>query len=182
MFLYSAHASSLVLMGRGGGGGGRVLVVNMDVMLDESQMTVCRCHSVQISYEFNLEKHFLLRKQSSLKKKKCLDSSSSLFLSSFLWSVLICHSFFFFVSFSSFSFSANPLLLYKKHTGPTSTPNSWSAPPISMGAMSTMGRREVFCDLYSITVLPQCPVCFCAGGTFRRTWWFWVNVTTTTLL
>lgn len=39
--------------------------------------------------------------------------------------------------------------LYKKQTAPTSTPNSWSAPPMSIGAMSTIGRREVFCVLYS---------------------------------
>lgn len=51
--------------------------------------------------------------------------------------------------------------LYKKQTAPTSTPNSWSAPPMSIGAMSTMGRREVFCVLYSKTVLPHRPVCFC---------------------
>lgn len=54
------------------------------------------------------------------------------------------------------------LFLYKKQTAPTSTPNSWCASPMSMGAMSTMGRREVFCDLYSITVLPHDPVCLCA--------------------
>lgn len=52
-------------------------------------------------------------------------------------------------------------VLYKKQTAPTSTPNSWWAPPISTGAMSTMGRREVFWDLYSMTVLLHCPVCFC---------------------
>lgn len=51
--------------------------------------------------------------------------------------------------------------LYKKQTAPTSTPNSWSAPPTSIGAISTMGRREVFCVLYSKTVLPHRPVCFC---------------------
>lgn len=51
--------------------------------------------------------------------------------------------------------------LYKKQTAPTSTPNSWSAPPMSIGAMSTIGRREVFCVLYSKTVLPHRPVCFC---------------------
>lgn len=33
---------------------------------------------------------------------------------------------------------------YKKQTGPMSTPNSWLAPPMSMGAMSTMGSRVVF--------------------------------------
>lgn len=49
---------------------------------------------------------------------------------------------------------------YKKQTGPMSTPNSCSGPPMSMGAMSTMGRREVFCDRYSMTVLPHLPVCF----------------------
>lgn len=49
---------------------------------------------------------------------------------------------------------------YKKQTGPMSTPNSCSGPPMSMGAMSMMGRREVFCDRYSIIVLPHLPVCF----------------------
>lgn len=32
---------------------------------------------------------------------------------------------------------------------------------MSIGAMSTIGRREVFCVLYSKTVLPHRPVCFC---------------------
>lgn len=41
-----------------------------------------------------------------------------------------------------------------------STPNSWSAPPMSIGAMSMMGRREVFCDLYSMMVFPHLPLCF----------------------
>lgn len=49
---------------------------------------------------------------------------------------------------------------YKKQTGPRSTPNSCSGPPMSIGAMSTMGRREVFCERYSMTVLPHFPVCF----------------------
>lgn len=35
-------------------------------------------------------------------------------------------------------------LFYKKQTGPTSTPNSWSGAPTSIGAMSMMGRRDVF--------------------------------------
>lgn len=33
---------------------------------------------------------------------------------------------------------------YKKHTGPTSRPNSWSGAPTSIGAISMMGRRDVF--------------------------------------
>lgn len=33
---------------------------------------------------------------------------------------------------------------YKKQTGPTWTPNSWSLAPTSIGAMSMMGRRDVF--------------------------------------
>lgn len=49
---------------------------------------------------------------------------------------------------------------YKKQAGPMSTPNSCSGPPMSIGAMSMMGRREVFCDRYSIIVLPHLPVCF----------------------
>lgn len=53
--------------------------------------------------------------------------------------------------------------LYKKQTAPMSTPNSWSAPPTSMGAMSTIGSLDVFWVLYSITVLPHWPVCFCGG-------------------
>lgn len=42
-----------------------------------------------------------------------------------------------------------------------STPNSWSAPPTSIGAMSIIGSRDVFVVLYSMTVLPQSPVCVC---------------------
>lgn len=33
---------------------------------------------------------------------------------------------------------------YKKQTGPTSRPNSWSGAPTSIGAISMMGRRDVF--------------------------------------
>lgn len=33
---------------------------------------------------------------------------------------------------------------YKKQTGPTSTPNSWSGAPMSIGAISMIGRRDVF--------------------------------------
>ena len=48
--------------------------------------------------------------------------------------------------------------VYRKQTGPTSMPNSWSGAPMSKGATSMMGRREVLVVLYSITVLPQVPV------------------------
>lgn len=48
--------------------------------------------------------------------------------------------------------------VYTKQAGPTSTPNSWSGAPMSKGATSMMGRREVLVVLYSITVLPQVPV------------------------
>lgn len=50
---------------------------------------------------------------------------------------------------------------YTKQTGPISTPNSWSGAPISMGATSVMGSLDVFELLYSMTVLPHCPVCCC---------------------
>ena len=53
------------------------------------------------------------------------------------------------------------LLLYKKHTGPMSMPNSWLGPPMSTGATSTMGSLAVFCVLYSNTVLPQFPLACC---------------------
>lgn len=39
-----------------------------------------------------------------------------------------------------------------------------------------MGRREVFCDLYSITVLPHCPVCFCTE--VREIQWLLNNLIT----
>lgn len=81
----------------------------------------------------------------------CPGSSLPLSLNPSLWSVCCLSYLRWFHLF---------LCLYKKQTAPTSTPNSWFAPPISIGAMSTMGRREVFCDLYSITVFPHCPVCF----------------------
>lgn len=42
-----------------------------------------------------------------------------------------------------------------------STPNSWSGPPISNGAISTTGNLIVLRVLYSKTVLPHSPVCFC---------------------
>lgn len=81
-------------------------------------------------------------------KKKWLD----LFLFSLSFILLevcvplsLCLSHLLWGFFSAFPFSF--LCLYKKQTAPTSTPNSWSAPPISMGAMSTMGSRLVFCDL-----------------------------------
>ncbi len=50
---------------------------------------------------------------------------------------------------------------YKKHTGPISTPNSWFGPPMSTGAISTIGSLAVFCVLYSNTVLPQLPFACC---------------------
>jgi len=50
---------------------------------------------------------------------------------------------------------------YKKHTGPISMPNSWSGPPMSTGAISTIGSLAVFCVLYSNTVLPQLPFACC---------------------
>lgn len=51
--------------------------------------------------------------------------------------------------------------IYLKQTGPMSKPNSWSAPPMSKGAMSRMGRRDGLFVLYSITVLLHSPVCLC---------------------
>lgn len=36
-----------------------------------------------------------------------------------------------------------------------SKPNSWSAPPISKGAMSRMGKRDGLFVLYSMIVLPH---------------------------
>lgn len=48
--------------------------------------------------------------------------------------------------------------VYTKQAGPMSNPNSWSGAPMSKGATSMMGRREVLVVLYSMTVLPQLPV------------------------
>lgn len=48
--------------------------------------------------------------------------------------------------------------VYRKQAGAMSKPNSWSGAPMSKGATSMMGRREVLVVLYSITVLPQVPV------------------------
>lgn len=73
-------------------------------MLDESQMTVTGAIQCRYSTEFDLEKHFLLRKKVPF-LKKCLDFSSlSLFLSSFIWSVLLFCFYFFKFPTSSFSF------------------------------------------------------------------------------
>ncbi len=101
-----------------------------------------------------------------LEEKKRLSIFRFLFFSSifrYLESVLHPHSYcsslvFFHVLFH------NPHMFYffyKKQTAPMSTPNSWSAPPMSMGAMSTMGSLDVFWVLYSITVLAHWPVRFC---------------------
>ena len=46
-------------------------------------------------------------------------------------------------------------LYERKQTGPNSTPNSWSDPRTSTGAMSTIGIFATFSVSYSITVLPQ---------------------------
>lgn len=46
-----------------------------------------------------------------------------------------------------------------------SMPNSWSGPPMSTGAISTIGSLAVFCVLYSKTVLPQLPFAFCEKDT-----------------
>lgn len=62
---------------------------------------------------------------------------------------------------SRFSLTHSRRTLYKKHTGPISMPNSWSGPPMSTGAMSTIGSLAVFCVLYSNTVLPQLPFACC---------------------
>lgn len=69
--------------------------------------------------------------------------------------------------FGFFSFVLSFLVLiyhesiYLKQTGPMSKPNSCSAPPMSKGAMSRMGRRDGLFVLYSITVLLHSPVCLC---------------------
>lgn len=122
--------------------------------------------AIQCRYpmEFNLEKHFLLRKKVPFKKKVSWFFFFSLPRLLYLRCAPLSCYFLFQISTSFFSIIWS-LVLYKKQTGPTSTPNSWSAPPISMGAMSRMGRREVFCDLYSITVLPHFPVCLCRART-----------------
>lgn len=52
-------------------------------------------------------------------------------------------------------------LIHKKHTGPISMPNSWSEPPMSTGAISTIGSLAVFWVLYSNTVLPHLPFACC---------------------
>lgn len=62
---------------------------------------------------------------------------------------------------SRFSLTHSRRTLYRKHTGPISMPNSWSGPPMSTGAMSTIGSLAVFCVLYSNTVLPQLPFACC---------------------
>lgn len=131
---------------------------------DGSQMTVCWCHSVQISYRVQLGKALFYLEKKSHVLKKCLDFSFSLFLAFSPKRAPLSFPILFFFKqplFLPLLHSLQLLILYKKQTGPISIPNSWSAPPISMGAMSTMGRREVFCDLYSNIVLPHCPVCLC---------------------
>ena len=47
------------------------------------------------------------------------------------------------------------ILQVRKQTGPNSTPNSWSTPPTSTGAISTIGIFATFSVLNSITVLLQ---------------------------
>lgn len=64
--------------------------------------------------------------------------------------------FFFFLSFSRLIYHES---IYLKQTGPMSKPNSWSASPMSKGAMSRMGRRDGLFVLYSMTVLLHWPVC-----------------------
>lgn len=64
----------------------------------------------------------------------------------------------FFLSFSVLIYHES---IYLKQTGPMSKPNSCSAPPMSKGAMSRMGRRDGLFVLYSITVLLHSPVCLC---------------------
>lgn len=73
--------------------------------------------------------------------------------------------FFLFLSFSCLIYHES---IYLKQTGPMSKPNSWSAPPMSKGAMSRMGRRDGLFVLYSITVLLHWPVCLCRGATKRQ--------------
>ena len=117
----------------------------------------CRCPSVLTSREYNLESTSFVREKVSIFFYN--------FQSSLLWKC-VCVSVFMveFIYFLCFLGGHRDIPLYKKQTAPTSTPNSWSAPPMSIGAMSTIGRREVFCVLYSKTVLPHRPVCFC--------WWW----------
>lgn len=67
----------------------------------------------------------------------------------------------FFVLFGVGVRDVNLSWVYLKQTGPMSKPNSWSAPPMSIGAMSRMGRRDGLSVLYSITVLLHSPVCLC---------------------
>lgn len=58
--------------------------------------------------------------------------------------------------------------IHLKQTGPMSKPNSCSAPPMSKGAMSRMGRRDGLFVLYSITVLLHSPVCLCGCEEKKR--------------
>lgn len=71
----------------------------------------------------------------------------------------------FFLSFSRLIYHES---IYLKQTGPMSKPNSWSAPPMSKGAMSRMGRRDGLFVLYSMTVLLHWPVRFCRDTTKRQ--------------
>ena len=88
MFLYSPHTSSFWFIDTGWEGGGgcysqrvkwrafKEWMVSMEggreswleAMLDESQMTVACAIQCRYPMEFDLEKHFLLRKKSHLKK------------------------------------------------------------------------------------------------------------------
>lgn len=75
--------------------------------------------------------------------------------------------------FFSFFLSFFLVLIYResihlKQTGPMSKPNSCSAPPMSKGAMSRMGRRDGLFVLYSITVLLHSPVCLCGCEEKKR--------------
>lgn len=60
----------------------------------------------------------------------------------------------------------------EKHTWPISMPNSWSWPPTSTGAKSTIGSRESVCVRYSKTVLPHSPLGFWREGKEGELWVF----------
>lgn len=98
------------------------------------------------------------------REKKLSSIFRFLFFSSifrYLESVLHPHSYCSSLVFFHVLSQSTYVFFYKKQTAPMSTPNSWSAPPMSIGAMSTMGSLDVFWVLYSITVLAHWPVCFC---------------------
>lgn len=152
--------------GQGRGGG-----VDWKQCWMKSQTTVAGANQCRYPTEFDLEKStFYLEKKSHF-KKKCLDFSFSLFLSSPSSEVgssfILVFFLFFFLQISTspfFSIFLSPLVSLQEADCADFHSELLIRSPISMGAMSTMGRREVFCDLYSITVLPHCPVCFCAEG------------------